>query len=338
MRQYLDFRGPAKDLFPEWARVGEANRCASRDAAQCRKSEIEEDDDGRGDESEWGDEATENWGDWRRDFARVRHPSRDSDFDNAPGPGITDGGAEFGEILAEREARLDACDVGEDLAVSALVAVTVAMTFQIVCASTNHLAMGNPLVIAIGDSMGVRNREIYTWGRNRMEDVSARILYYGRHHQDPHILGDSEEISTLAARWAPGRPAIPAPEISDAPAFILQHRENEGSKIRTDILVVYSPSPQKDSEKAMRAAVAAREGGRALLRNMAGVMALYIAWANARLVTMAPMFLSFGDVKIDLPRRFFLYDLQSPTVLIGKYQIPYATNRPRSAYAGWPGI
>ena len=70
MRKYLDYRASAKEIPPEWARVGGENRCASRDAANSRRREIEE-DDGRGEESDWEDQAAGNWRSWRHDFARV---------------------------------------------------------------------------------------------------------------------------------------------------------------------------------------------------------------------------------------------------------------------------
>ena len=51
------------------------------------------------------------------------------------------------------------------MAVSSLVALTVAVTFLNSRASTNRLTLGALiLVILFGGSVRVRNREIYDWG------------------------------------------------------------------------------------------------------------------------------------------------------------------------------
>lgn len=108
MRKYLEYRESAKEIPPECARFGGGNRCAVRDAAKSGKRAIEDDEDGFGDEPDWEDEATENWGSRRKDFARVILPSRDSDSDDSRGPGSADEAAEVGDILDGREAPLNA--------------------------------------------------------------------------------------------------------------------------------------------------------------------------------------------------------------------------------------
>ena len=58
----------------------------------------------------------------------------------------------------------------------------------------------------------------------------------------------------------------------------------------------------------MRAAVAAREGRRALLQNMTGLMSLYIDWADAMLDITASKFRAFAEVKIAMSGRKFFVD------------------------------